>query len=246
MEERIQHLLAQISALQSELRTELHQREIKLFYRITGKHIEFDEAVGKVHRELKVDLVSWMLSSRPQNFLAAPFVYGLVFPLVFLDICISIYQAICFPIYGIAKVKRADYIVMDRWQLRYLNFMERFHCAYCEYANGLIAYASEIAARTEQYWCPIKLARKVLGTHARYERFLMYGEAARYQAHLAVSMHCASRNRSARTCPLNCTAGEKPLRSLEVQSTSRPPSSMRSWCTAYRPRRGQTDRPLQH
>ncbi len=46
------------------------------------------------------------------------------------------------------KVRRADYIVMDRWQLRYLNAMEIFHCAYCEYANGLIAYATEIAART--------------------------------------------------------------------------------------------------
>lgn len=185
MEERIQHLLNQISVLESELQTELHQREIKLFYRITGKRVEFDEAVGKVHRELKVSIVSWILSSRPQNFLAAPFVYGLVFPLLFLDVCISAYQAICFPIYGIVKVKRADYIVMDRWQLRYLNFMERFHCAYCEYANGLIAYATEIAARTEQYWCPIKHARKVLGTHARYERFLTYGEAEQYQAHLA-------------------------------------------------------------
>ncbi|SEE94960.1 hypothetical protein SAMN02787142_5758 [Burkholderia sp. WP9] len=185
MEERIQHLLNQISVLESELQTELHQREIKLFYRITGKRVEFDEAVGKVHRELKVSIVSWILSSRPQNFLAAPFVYGLVFPLLFLDVCISAYQAICFPIYGIIKVKRADYIVTDRWQLRYLNFMERFHCAYCEYANGLIAYATEIAARTEQYWCPIKHARKVLGTHARYERFLTYGEAEQYQAHLA-------------------------------------------------------------
>lgn len=185
MEERIKHLLNQISELESELQTELHQREIKLFYRITGKRVEFDEAVGKVHRELKVGIVSWILSSRPQNFLAAPFVYGLVFPLLFLDVCISAYQAICFPIYGIVKVKRADYIVMDRWQLRYLNFMERFHCAYCEYANGLIAYATEIAARTEQYWCPIKHARKVLGTHARYERFLTYGKAEQYQAHLA-------------------------------------------------------------
>lgn len=185
MEERIKHLLNQIGVLESELQEELHQREVKLFYRITGKHVEFDKAVSKAHREMKVGIVRWILSSRPQNFLAAPFVYGLVFPLAFLDLCISIYQAICFPIYGIAKVKRADYIVMDRWQLHYLNFMERFHCAYCEYANGLIAYAAEIAARTEQYWCPIKHARKVLGTHARYERFLAYGEAEQYQERLA-------------------------------------------------------------
>ncbi|MFM0514091.1 hypothetical protein [Paraburkholderia sp. RL17-373-BIF-A] len=184
MDERIQHLLNQIGALESELQTELYQRETKLFYRITGQRVEFDDAVGKIHRESKAGIVRWILDSRLQNFFAAPFVYGLIVPLVFLDLCISTYQTICFPIYGIAKVKRADYIVMDRWQLGHLNFMEKFHCAYCEYANGLFAYGTEIAACTEQYWCPIRHAHKVLGTHARYERFLAYGDAAQYQARL--------------------------------------------------------------
>ena len=57
-------------------------------------------------------------------------------------------------------------------------------CEYCAYANGLFAYAGEIAARTEQYFCPIKHAHKVLGTHARYNRFLGYGEADAYEAKL--------------------------------------------------------------
>jgi hypothetical protein len=48
----------------------------------------------------------------------------------------------------------------------------------------LLAYASEIVARTEQYFCPIKHARKVLGTHARYMRFLEYGEAEDYHDRL--------------------------------------------------------------
>jgi hypothetical protein len=41
----------------------------------------------------------------------------------------------------------------------------------------LLAYASEITARTEQYFCPIKHARKILGAHSRYKDFLDYGEA---------------------------------------------------------------------
>ncbi|MFM0124142.1 hypothetical protein P0D73_35550 [Paraburkholderia sp. RL18-101-BIB-B] len=183
VDKRIQHILNQISALESELQTELHQRETKLFYRITGKRVEFDEAVGKIHRESKAGIVHWILDSRPQNSFAAPFVYVLIVPLVFLELCISIYQALCFPIYRVAKVKRVDYIVLDRSQLG-LNFMEKFHFAYCEYANGLFAYGTEIASRTEQYWCPIKHAHKVLGTHARYERFLAYGDAEQYQARL--------------------------------------------------------------
>ena len=52
------------------------------------------------------------------------------------------------------------------------------------YANGLLAYATEIAARTEQYFCPIKHARKILGVHDRYARFLDYGDAADFHARL--------------------------------------------------------------
>ena len=72
----------------------------------------------------------------------------------------------------------------DRFHLRYLNLFERFPCAYCEYANGLLAYAVEVAARTEQYFCPIKHARKLLGSHARAQRFLEYGDATAYHARL--------------------------------------------------------------
>jgi hypothetical protein len=38
----------------------------------------------------------------------------------------------------------------------------------------------ENVARTEQYFCPIKHARKVLGTHRRYANFLDYGDADDY------------------------------------------------------------------
>jgi len=98
---------------------------------------------------------------------------------------LSLYQAICFPVYRINKVRRSDYIVMDRWHLSYLNFMEKFNCAYCAYANGLLAYGTEIAARTEQYWCPIKHARKILGSPARAQAFLAYGDSENYQQRLS-------------------------------------------------------------
>lgn len=43
---------------------------------------------------------------------------------------------------------------------------------------------TEILARTEQYFFPIKHARKILGTHARYRRFLAYDDATDYHAKL--------------------------------------------------------------
>ncbi|WP_235276349.1 hypothetical protein [Methylotenera sp. N17] len=108
----------------------------------------------------------------------------MIIPLVITDIFITFYQLTCFPVYGIKKVKRADYIVFDRQHLNYLNFIEKFHCTYCAYGSGMIAYISEIVARTEQYFCPIKHARKVLGTHARYAHFLAFGSAENYEVKL--------------------------------------------------------------
>jgi hypothetical protein len=180
----IRHLLDQISALEGELRMALHEQESRLSFEIKGRRIEFEQTIRDTHRRLKVGMVRWLLDVRPQNFLCAPVIYGMIVPLVLFDICITFYQAFCFPIFRITKVPRADYLVFDRRQLEYLNAFEKFHCVYCEYANGLIAYAAEIIARTEQYFCPIKHAKKVLGSHARYARFLAYGEAADYQKKL--------------------------------------------------------------
>jgi hypothetical protein len=104
-----------------------------------------------------------------------------VIPLVALDLVVSLYQAVCFPIYGIPKVSRRTSIVFDRGRLTYLNALERVNCIYCSYANGLCAYVTEIAARTEQHWCPIKHAQRLQSPHSRYGHFLDYGDAERYR-----------------------------------------------------------------
>jgi hypothetical protein len=184
MNERITHLVAQMAALEDELRTALHEQEHRMFFQIDGKRVEFQRSVRESHRRLKKNFFKWLVTARPQNLITGPLIYGMVVPLLLLDLCVSFYQWVCFPVYGIAKVRRADYIVFDRHYLEYLNFIEKFHCTYCEYGNGLMGYMSEILARTEEYFCPIKHARKVLGMHARYQRFLDYGDAADYEARL--------------------------------------------------------------
>jgi hypothetical protein len=93
----------------------------------------------------------------------------------------SAYQFICFPAYGIPKVRRRDYIILDRQKLHYLNSMERLNCAYCGYVNGATAYVQEIAGRTEQHWCPIKHAVRFKIMHSRYQHFLDYGDAEQYR-----------------------------------------------------------------
>jgi len=184
MNDRIQNLLNQMAALEDDLRTALQEQQTSMFFQIKGKRIEFEQSVKQAHRQLKTGFFRWLVTNRPQNLITGPIIYGMIIPLLILDLFVSFYQAACFPIYKIAKVRRADYIVLDRQHLEYLNFIEKFHCTYCAYGAGLIAYMCEIVSRTEQYFCPIKHARKILGTHARYASFLDYGEAADYEAKL--------------------------------------------------------------
>jgi len=184
MNDRIQHLLTQLTALEDELREALHEQETSMLFEIQGKRVEFEDSIRQAHRRLKRNFFQWLVTDRPQNLITGPVIYSMIVPLLMLDLFVTLYQALCFPIYRIARVRRAHYIVLDRQHLEYLNFIEKFHCTYCAYASGLIAYVYEIVARTEEYFCPIKHARRILGTHARYPRFLDYGEAADYEARL--------------------------------------------------------------
>ncbi len=184
MNEKISQLMAKMATLEDELLTAIHEQESKMFFEINGKRVEFESSVRAAHKKLKTNFFRWLVTNRPQNLITGPVIYAMIVPLMLLDVCVSFYQWVCFPVYGVTKVKRADYIVFDRHQLHYLNFIEKFHCTYCEYGNGLMGYMAEILARTEEYFCPIKHAHKVLGTHARYRRFLNYGDAADYAGKL--------------------------------------------------------------
>ena len=111
-------------------------------------------------------------------------IYSLIVPLAVLDLWIFAYQWVCFPICGIARMPRRSDFVFDRHTLAYLNGIEKISCTYCSYANGLIAYVREVAARTEQYWCPIKHAHAPAAPHGRYHRFFDYGDAESYHGDL--------------------------------------------------------------
>lgn len=184
MNNRIRQILDQISSLEDELQTALDEQTSRLRYQIKDQRIIFEQTIRAAHQHVKLGVFRWFLTVRPQNFLTMPVIYGMIVPLALFDLCVTLYQLICFPIYGIARVRRADYIVIDHQQLAYLNIIEKMHCIYCSYAVGMINYAREVTARTEQYFCPIKHARKILGAHSRYKNFLDYGDAENFHEKL--------------------------------------------------------------
>jgi hypothetical protein len=185
MDPRIAELTGRLAELQAELDAELAKRRAELRVGLERGRIAFEEELLRRHRELKTALSSYLWNARPLVILSAPLIYSLIVPLLLLDLFVAVYQAVCFPVYKIPKVRRADYLVFDRHHLAYLNALEKLNCAYCSYANGLVAYVREVAARTEQYWCPIKHARRVVGAHPRYLLFDDYGDAENYQQRAA-------------------------------------------------------------
>lgn len=184
MHDKIRLIAEQIAALEDELHALLEERQSRLRYQIEGRRIVFEQTIREAHQRVKMNVFRWLLTIRPQNYLTMPFIYGAAVPLLFFDFSVTLYQWVCFPVYRIACVSRRDYIVYDHQQLSYLNAIEKFHCLYCSYAVGLLAYAQEIIARTEQYFCPIKHARKVRAAHARYDSFLDYGDEENFHERL--------------------------------------------------------------
>lgn len=184
MSDRINTLVDKIARLEKELLDEIREQEEKFQYHLEGRRVRFEQSVLEAHRKFKVALLPWLRGSLWRNVISAPFIYAMIIPLAFLDLTVTLYQHICFRLYGIQRVDRSQYVVMDRHQLAYLNGIEKLNCVYCGYGNGVVAYAREIIARTEQYWCPIKHARRVVGSHRRYNKFVSYGDADNYKPQL--------------------------------------------------------------
>ena len=174
------HLSDRIKSLEKELASVLAEKERAFEYAVVQGKARFEEAVLKRHREQKRWLPSYLLQGRFLAYLTAPIIYSGIVPFFLLDLFLTVYQGICFPVYGVPKVRRADYFVYDRGNLKYLNLLERLNCAFCSYGNGLFAYATEIAARTEQHWCPIKHAQRLRSPHSRYGHFFDFGDSQDY------------------------------------------------------------------
>ena len=107
----------------------------------------------------------------------------MIIPLIIMDICLFIYQHTAFRLYAIKRVKRSNYILLDRQKLKYLRLYDKVNCAYCGYANGLMAFGAEVAGKTEEYWCSIKHKKSVRKYYEpkHHKNFIDYGDKESYQ-----------------------------------------------------------------
>lgn len=184
MNTSLNDILERISQLEEELQIELKRRRDAFEADFENKRVHFERAVLEQQRRFKTGLFKYVSQADLRHAISSPIIYSLIVPMLVLDAALTAYQWLCFPLYRIERVRRKDCWTFDRAHLAYLNALEKFNCAYCFYGNGLATYFTEIASRTEQYWCPIKHARRVRHAHSRYNHFVDYGDAEGFKAEL--------------------------------------------------------------
>ncbi len=180
----VERIIERLREAEDDLTREADEQQERWRFRVHRGSVWFDDEVRRAQRAFRQSIPAFLWESRVASLLTTPVIYSLLLPFVALDLWVTVYQWVCFPIYGVARVPRRRYFVLDRHKLAYLNGIEKMNCVYCGYANGVIAYVREIAARTEQYWCPIKHARAIPTPHARYHLFFDYGDAKAYRREL--------------------------------------------------------------
>lgn len=184
VENEIDDLVRRLVRLEDELEQKLEAQSEAFQYRFEKKKAVFEDSVIRQHKAIKTGLLTFLRRSPLATLVVAPAAYGLIVPLAVLDVGVTVYQLICFTAWGMQRIRRSDYVILDRHRLAYLNGIEKLNCLYCGYANGVIAYAREAASRSEQYWCPIKHALRVRTPHPRYRSFVDYGDAQGFRARL--------------------------------------------------------------
>jgi hypothetical protein len=177
----IHEVLENIRNLQEQLEIAFDEAREKFHCTLEDGRVRIAGEVRDFQRKYRVSSFRYLLSADLASILTAPVIYAMIIPLLIIDASFTLYQHVCFRVYGIPRVRRFACLVNDRHKLEYLNNIEKLNCTYCGYANGVDGYIREILSRTEQYWCPIRHAYRVPGAHRRYPKFFTYGDAQGYQ-----------------------------------------------------------------
>jgi len=103
MNSRLDEILEEIRALEVKVQAEMKRREEELKYRVSEGKVIFEQEMLELHERLKSSLFVYVLKAPLLTILSAPVIYAMVVPAVLMDLALWIYQAVCFPVYGIAR-----------------------------------------------------------------------------------------------------------------------------------------------
>ncbi len=90
MNKKIHDLLASMKVLEEEMEAALREQE-EVRYSIDGSRVRFESQVREAHRDMKIKWWQWFGESHPQNIISVPFIYGMIIPLLAMDIALFFY-----------------------------------------------------------------------------------------------------------------------------------------------------------
>lgn len=91
-----------------------------------------------------------------RHIIVFPFALAFLVPLVFFDICLSLFHRIIFGISKIKRVNRKAFFKVDQMKIAQLSKIQRFYAIYILYLKGLMSFGVKIAQESEQYWCQVR------------------------------------------------------------------------------------------
>jgi len=118
MNNHLNEILKEFKELEKRVQEEIRRKEEEFQYKIHKRKVIFEEEVLRIHATFARGLVKYILGARPLNILSAPVIYLMIIPALLMDASVTLYQVLCFSIYGIPEVKRREHIILDR---HYLN-----------------------------------------------------------------------------------------------------------------------------
>ena len=114
LEDILERLHATEQELENEFERLLEEKRERFHYTLRRGKVVFERGVQSLQRQHRIGVWRYFRQAPIVYILSAPMIYGMIVPLVILDASVTLYQHICFRIYGISRVRRGDYLIIDR------------------------------------------------------------------------------------------------------------------------------------
>ena len=111
MKDKLEGLLDRIKELEKELLVEVEAKQWQFSYRVQDRKVQFTENARARHKLLTQKLMRYLYQAKPLSALSTPMILFCAVPIIFMDFVAAVFQFVCFPVYGIPKVPRKDYVV---------------------------------------------------------------------------------------------------------------------------------------
>jgi len=114
--DRLSEALQRFYKLQKELEAEidrlLQEKREQFHYHLERGKVRFEQGMRTLHKRKRISEWYYLRHAEIRHLVSAPVIYSLFFPFLAMDIAVTLYQHICFRLYGIPLVRRSDHIVM--------------------------------------------------------------------------------------------------------------------------------------